>query len=187
MADLGVGHAGTAVGRPLPASFRSVLLGFSRKVVLYWHLPEEAEQPAEFEEICSGEIGWDLATLPETDGSRREWIDACFPNSDDPYDAIWHGKLAFFSITNGDMLAIDEARDGHPVIYLSHDGGDGHGQMLGKNFADFVTRYSQLGCPGAEDWQWLPFHAREEGALLEPDSPTAKSWRKWFGLTSDAG
>jgi hypothetical protein len=172
------------LGRPLPESLRSVVLSFSRKVSFRWHLPDDAECPAEFHEIFAGEIGWNLGELVELERSRQGWIEACFPDPQDEYDAIWHGKLAFFSITNGDMLAIDEAVAGGPVIYLSHDDGDGHGQALGTSFADFVTRYSRLGCPGAEDWQWLPFHTCQRGSLLDPDSASARRWRNWFGLST---
>ncbi|MDD9944203.1 MAG: SMI1/KNR4 family protein [Myxococcales bacterium] len=172
------------LGRPLPQSLRAVVLGFSRKVSFRWQLPDDTERPEEFAEIFAGEVGWNLGELVELERSRKGWIEACFPDAQNEYDAIWHGKLAFFSIANGDMLAIDEVIDGSPVIYLSHDDGDGHGQALGANFADFVTRYSRLGCPGAEDWQWLPFHTCQHGSLLDPDSASAQRWQSWFGLPS---
>ena len=46
------------LGAPIPASFRRVLLTFSRSVELCWFLPEEFELPDEFEEIFCGQISW---------------------------------------------------------------------------------------------------------------------------------
>jgi hypothetical protein len=34
-----------------------------------------------------------------------------FSNTEDPYDAVWHNKLAFYKIGNGDLIAFDLADD----------------------------------------------------------------------------
>jgi hypothetical protein len=52
------------------------------------------------------------------------------------------------------MLGIVLATPGRePVVFLSHDGGEGHGDWLGRDFEDYVDRLGRLGCIGAEDWQ----------------------------------
>lgn len=171
----------TELGRRLPEGFREVILGFSRRASLRWQLPDETRLPEDLDEIFSGELGWDLGTVVELERGRLEWIKECFPNQDDDYDAVWHNKFSFFSVGNGDQLAIDEDDPSGSVVYLSHDDGDGHGLKLGENFSDYISRSSALACVGAEDWQWLPFHPGE-GELLESDSALGNAWRKWFGI-----
>ena len=67
------------------------------------------------------------------------------------------------------------------MVYLSHDDGEGHGFRLGDNFADFIDRWTLLGCPGAEDWQMLPFiHSSTSG--IDPWCENARRWRQCSGL-----
>jgi hypothetical protein len=48
-----------------------------------------------------------------------------FPNPADPYDCVWHEKLAVLDVPNGDLIAIDlEPSAQGSVVYLSHDGGE---------------------------------------------------------------
>lgn len=183
-ASLGeVARVEASLQRPLPARFRRAVLGFSRRVTIRWKLPDGKDPPHEFRGIFAGELGWNLETLLELETSRQEWMRVCFPNPNDPYDVVWHRKFPFFSVGNSDMLAIDDADPGQPVVYLSHDDGEGHGKRLGSDFIDYVTRLSRLGCPGAEDWQWLPFHDSQID-LLNPDGPAAARWRSWFGMSA---
>ena len=66
-------------------------------------------------------------------------------------------------------------------MYLSHDDGEGHGVEMAKDFKEFVFVSSRLGCPGAEDWQWLPFI--EEGKqFINPDCANAKKFREALGV-----
>ena len=99
----------------------------------------------------------------------------------DSYDAVWHDVLGFHEVANGDLLAFDLTIPSHPVVYLSHDDGDGHGYQLGANFADFIDRLTRLGCIGSEDWQMMPFLASPT-SLLGPDCENARLWRDIFGL-----
>jgi hypothetical protein len=95
---------------------------------------------------------------------------------------VWHDKLAIFDVPNGDLIAVDISRsDRAPVVYLSHEGGRGHGRVLGSSVTDFIDRWSLLACAGPEDWLMTPF--------LHPDQPyldavgiTAQAWRAWFGV-----
>ena len=85
-------------------------------------------------------------------------------------------------VPNGDMIAIDRrSPDDESVIYLSHDDGQGHGFVLGRDFADFIDRWTMLGCPGPEDWEWLQFCSSSMSGL-EPDGEAGSAWREWFGL-----
>jgi len=167
----------------LPESFRRVITGFSSSVQMIWFLPSEIKLPKPLNEIFSGNCEWDLSALPELETERKGWIESCFPNPKNSYDKIWHNKLAFLAVGNGDMLALDLSQRPSPVVYLSHDDGRGHGYVLGRDFEDFIEKWSQLGCPGAEDWQMIPFtHDGVSG--LDPDCENAHAWRKLFGFSS---
>ncbi len=104
-----------------------------------------------------------------------------FPNIHDPYDCVWHDKLGIHVVANGDVLALDLQQNPAPLVYLSHDDGQGHGYVLGREFEDAMDRWMPLGCVGPEDWQWLPFvTSRDSG--IEPDGENAIRWREWFGI-----
>ncbi len=172
----------TALACKLPYSFRAVLTDFSAHVEVGWFLPDDAVLPSELREIFSGECHWGLQWLVQFEESRKKWIELVFPNINDPYDCVWHNKLAFAEVANGDYLALDlELLPDAPVVYLRHDDGEGHGYRLGSSFADFIDRYSLLGCPGHEDLQMLPFISSPTDGL-NPNSENAKAWRQWFGL-----
>jgi hypothetical protein len=103
---------------------------------------------------------------------------AGLPDPDDPYDRVWHGKYPLLRVPNGDLVAVDA--DGQ-VVYLSHDDGEGHGYVLGQDVFDFLERWTALGCPGPEDWQWLPFTSGSDQGL-DPEGENGRSWRAWFGI-----
>ena len=114
----------------------------------------------------------------------REWVET-FPNVEDPYDNVWHHKFAFADVPNGDQLAFDlKFMLDPPVVYLSHDDGEGHGYRLGNDFIDFMERWSLLGCPGNEDWQMMPF-LPDATSGLDVYGENARMWREWFGLDFD--
>ena len=51
------------------------------------------------------------------------WIDICYPDYNNPYDKIFHNKLAFQKVSNGDLFAIDLEEESYgKIVYLSHDG-----------------------------------------------------------------
>lgn len=168
-----------ALGLDLPRSFRAVLLDVASSFDLSWYLPDEREPP--FKGIFSGRLSWDVARIVSLEEARKEWIRVCFPDENEPYDRVWHRKLATQDVPNGDMLGLDLAIAEAPLVYLSHDDGEGHGFALGTNFEDAIARWLKLGCVGAEDWQWLPFvGGRDSG--LEPEGERARRWRDWFGI-----
>lgn len=170
------------LGRPLPESLRQVLLDFSSAVSFRWRLPKDFKLPKPLREIFGGELAWDVRRLVEVEQERASWQQNVFPNADDAYDSVWHNKLGFIAVPNGDVIAFDLAGGSDPpVVYLSHDDGEGHGYRLGDNFIEFIDRWSSLGCPGPEDWQMMPFIESATSGLL-PDCENAKQWRQLIGL-----
>jgi len=170
------------LGLDLPTSLKEVLLEFSKKVEFRWFMADEFELGSPFSEIFSGDRHWSLEWLILFNNAKDNWKNEVFPNKDDSYDVIWHNKLAFHEVGNGDYLAIDLSEpDKEPIVYLSHDDGEGHGVELARNFKDFLFLTSRIGCVGGEDWQWLPFI--ENGKqYLNPDSQNAAKFREALGL-----
>lgn len=167
----------------LPPSFRNLLLNVSSEVAFSWFLPNGRQFEPPFHEIFSGRIHWSIAFAEQFELSRRNWVAEAFPDADDPYDRIWHGKLAFYEVGNGDYLGFDVAGPNPDrVVYLSHDDGEGHGFVLADDMFDLIERWLPLAVVGGEDWQWLPFTVDAESGL-QPDGPEAARWRRTLQLS----
>lgn len=168
------------LGLTIPESFRDVLLRYASHIDFFWFFAKEVESP--FAGIFRGTCEWDLAALPYLEQNRRDWIETCFPDPEEPFGSVWHNKLAFAEVGNGDVLAIDLLAKGNPVVYVSHDNPEIHGWRLGNNFADFIDRWTQLGCVGAEDWQLRHFLPSPTSGL-DSTGASAQIWRRWFGIS----
>lgn len=173
-----VARVETELGLVLPLSFRQVLTEFSSSVNVAWRLPDEAELPSEFEEIFRGHCSWSLDKTVEL----NVWLQDFLLLEDDTFGEDWTNAILFSHVPNGDYLSFDKRlMPDSPVFYLSHEEGDAHGRRLGENFADFMERWSLLGCPGNEDWQMMPFLPDAESGL-DAYGENARRWREWFGL-----
>lgn len=170
------------LGVKLPESFKKVLNEFSGNFSLRWFLPDNLEQPNEFREIFCGTPHWGIDLLIQLEEDRMSWVEKVFPNPDDVYDVVWHNKLAFCEVGNGDYLAFDMSNsDDAPIIYLSHDDGEGHGYKIANNFIELIDNWSKVGFVGCEDWQWLPFTTSSNSGIIA-DGEAAKRFRSWLGL-----
>lgn len=166
----------------LPSSFREVLARVSAHVEFQWSAPNDTRFPKPFHENFSGGMLWSLPFLVHCERSRQARIEAAFENQSDPHDRVWHNKLAFQEVNNGDYLAIDlEPASRGNVVYLSHDYGDSHGHILAPSFAELLERWTPLGCTGPEDWQWMPFTDGLRGPL-NPTSENSRQWRELLQL-----
>lgn len=146
------------LGYELPLSFKNVLTEFSSEVDFTWYLPDELEMSEDLEEIFGGHCSWSLEKLLDIDNDRKDWIKQCFSNEKNEYDRVWHNKLAFMQVGNGDFLTLDMSKESEgSVVYLSHDGSESNGLVLGSNFTDFIDKWSRVACVGAEDFQMTPF------------------------------
>lgn len=174
----------SALGFSLPESFRHALLTISRHVEFRWFAPDATTFDAPFRDNFSGDLHWSLSTTAQIVPEARSWIDTVFPNPDDPYDAVWHDKAAFYDVGNGDYIALDltDARRGS-IVYLSHDDGEGHGHVLASDFSDLLDRWVPLACTGGEDWQWAPFTSGLT-SMIEPHGQIGDLWRQALGLES---
>lgn len=138
----------------LLSSFKQALLHIAGEFSFCWFMPDDHKFPDPYRNIFSGRIHWSLQQLPQIDEGKRESIEHVFPNSEDEYDKVWHDKLAFTAVGNGDYVAFDvKSGDEPPVVYLSHADGQGHGYILAHHFMELLDKGSQIAFVGEEDWQ----------------------------------
>ena len=176
----------------VPPDFADVLARYSAKVTLSWHLytddsglPEEDLPPPAYEEVAFSETAalWDAGRVARMKADMDRWVASAFPDVSDPWQRSWHHKVPFLEVSNGDLLAFDlsggTARC--PVVYLSHEGDtDVHGRRLGLDFTDFMTRWSNLGCPGPDIYMLGPLYDQRRG-LLRDSGPAVDRWKAWVG------
>ena len=173
-----VKHIESQLNRSLPDDLKNFALTVSRKCEFDWSLPDDFALPDVLDEIFGGGLSFDISSIIDHEEGRVGWVNECFPNANDSYDVIWHNKLAFHHVPNGDYLGFDELGR---VVYLSHDDGEGHGYVMANSFSDLMKRWIPLGCPGPEDWQWIPFVSGEKSGIL-PDCENAKQWLKLINV-----
>ena len=165
------------LGHPLPASFRGVLSFVSGNVEFRWFAPVGNKYPEPLHQNFSGDLHWSLDLIRQFKRDKSQWIETVFKNPQDQYDRVWHNKLAFHEVGNGDYLALDLALPTHgQVVYLSHDDGEGHGYVMAESFAKLLSVWVPLACTGAEDWQWLPF-TNNKSTCIDPTCENATQWR----------
>ena len=170
------------IGHALPSSFRQIVVTFSADVAMSWLLPEDCQPPETFDKLLAGECTWGLSSMVSLAEGYQLWIDALRDVDDPDDDLIWHNKLAFAEVGNGDLIAFDlNATPDPSVVYLNHECGDTSGWRLGDNFIDFISRYSSLGCPGYDDVLMMPF-LPDATSGLDAYCENARKWREWFGL-----
>lgn len=192
-------------GIHLPQSMLDVVASRSARVGLHWRLFDYEG----FDSIESPALGqntpwwggrhaadvsaslWDVSALPRLKQTYQEWLDVCFlpwieDEPDDPYPRVWLDKLPIIEVADGDMIAIDilPGAGCGQIVYLCHDDAcDLHGQALGSDFVDFVTRWSRVGCVGPDGPSLGVFS--EAGVFAAPDSQTVLDWRSWLGMSGE--
>jgi cell wall assembly regulator SMI1 len=170
------------LGLTLPLTFRSVLSHFAAQVQVSWSLPEDAELPPPVDEIISGHCYWNLSDLLNVNTKYRTILREQFPDRSDPAQNVWYDKFVVQEVQNGDRVVLDLSPTSFgSVLYLSTFRGQGHGYRLGSSFIDFIDHWTQLGCPGPEIWQILPFLSSPYSGL-EIEGLHAHAWRAWIGL-----
>ena len=174
------------LGYTLPAHFREVLLENTAHLEFWWDIDdiideEDISLPDKLAEIFRGKLLFGLDLLLDYEEDRQDWEGDAYPNSDKEYDRVWHNKMSFFQVGNGDYIAIElEPENYGKVVYLSHDGSENHGLYIADNFKEFLMNYAVVGCTGGEDWQWEPFYTKGKG--IDPTSKNAKTWYKVLGI-----
>lgn len=168
-----------ATGRAPPASVAAVMTSASGRVDIFWQLDLRQRDPAVPESLARfGQIG-ELAFSPET----MAWLRAEGEVTDDDRYldpdqlALVRSSLQFHRMSHGDLLAVD-SRNG-AVNYLTYDSGFGEAVLLAPSFAEFMDRFTSIGCVGPE--MWVLEHTL--GATgIDPEAEFAKQWRAWAGV-----
>ena len=175
------------LGYTLPPHFREVLLENTAHLEFGWDIDdiideEDISLPDKLAEIFRGKLLFGLDLLLDYEEDRQDWEGEVYPNSDKEYDRVWHNKMSFFRVGNGDYIAIElEPENYGKVVYLSHDGASNLGTYLADNFKEFLMNYAAVGCTGGEDWQWEPFYTAGKG--IDPTSENAQAWQKVLRIT----
>ena len=174
------------LGYTMPPHFREVLLENTAHLEFYWDINDITDEDEDFlpDEICgifAGKLRFGLDLLLLYEEYRAGWQKDVFPNYEDEYDRVWHNKMCFQKVFNGDYIAIElEPENYGKVVYLSHDGSENHGLYIADNFKEFLMNYAAVGCTGGEDWQWESFYTQDKG--IDPSSKNAKTWYKVLGI-----
>lgn len=170
------------LGYKLPTSFKKVLLEFSSHFSFKWFFHEEMEIPNEFRNIFSGRFHWNLMDLMQLEKDKEYWMENVYPDEEDEADRVWHNKLVFCDVGNGDYLGFDlkDLKDA-PIIYLNHEKGTGHGYKLANNFIDLLENWSRIAFVGEEDDQWLLFTEEKDSGIMSEGEP-AERFRAWLKL-----
>lgn len=170
----------------LPSHFREVLLENTAHLDFYWDINDITDEgdislPDKLVEIFRGQLLFGLDLLLDYEDDRKGWVKEVYPDYNNEYDRVWHNKMSFHQVGNGDYIAIElEPENYGKVVYLSHDGSENHGLYIGSNFKEFLMNYAAVGCTGGEDWQWEPFYT--EGKGIDPTCENAQSWYKVLGI-----
>lgn len=160
------------LGYPLPISFKEVLMKFSKQVELRWSFPDELSIPAEFNDIFAGELCWNLDSIEDL----TEVADS-LKDVGDNYGENLRQKLAFYTVPNGDYLALDlnSNNEDAAVVYWDHE--EDSVTYVADNFIEFIEKFTDLHLIGAEIWQWETFI---DSKGINTDSEIAQKWKKLF-------
>jgi cell wall assembly regulator SMI1 len=130
------------LGVLLPQDLCRTLLMISHHVEFRWFAPDAVRFPAPFACNFSGDLHLSLELLRQFERDRLSWIETDFLDKDNAYNVVWHDKLAFREVGNGDYITIDlSPQRAGAVCYLSHDDGEGHGRILAPSVSAFLTRW----------------------------------------------
>ena len=174
------------LGYTLPSHFREVLLENTAHLDFYWDINDITDEgdislPDKLVEIFRGQLLFGLDLLLDYEDDRKGWVKEVYPDYNNEYDRVWHNKMSFHQVGNGDYIAIElEPENYGKVVYLSHDGSENHGLYIADNFKEFLMNYAAIGCTGGEDWQWEPFYTK--GKSLDPTCENAQAWYKVLGI-----
>ncbi len=169
------------LGFPLPSNLRWFAENCSAGFCVYWDLNDSREKlPPNLRGVSSGGLEFSLRELPRMYSGQISMAREAFPDTNSPFDRLWHYTLCFSPVPNGDLLAIQRQPEGSDsIVYLSHEGDDEHGWQMGTSFLDSFMRWCAIGCVGPESWQWSLFCASSRGNI-DPSGLISRAWLQWL-------
>ncbi len=171
-----------------PTDFKKILTEYSSGIHFSWQMRGEKANGEYRGVFCGGGDGylWNFESLEELYKDYISWVENCFPNIEDEYDKIWHNKIPFLHVPNGDFIVFDvvEPMETSPIIYLSHEGDDFHGSCLANSFIEFITKWTNIGCVGTEDWQLEVFYD-VDNKTLKGEGLIIDHWKQWLEVEKE--
>lgn len=169
------------IGRTLPPAMRKFFTEFTRYISVDWELPDEFSLPEPIQGISGGAFEFSLDDVVDCDLEWRQLVEMVATWEMPEISASWENKIGFYSVGNGDILAVDISIPGRePVVHLSHEGDETlHCYSLGLDFEDFLIRLVGVGCPCVDNIE--PF-THDFTKPIDPDCENAVLWRKAVGL-----
>ena len=160
----------------LPEQFRQTLLEFSGRVHFFWYLRRDDAPPGPLSGVFCGSCSWDIERLFE-EYQQVVWLSQNAFVRDVPDEVIWKDKLPFHWIASGDFIVLDQTSG--RVVYLGRELEGSHAHCLGRDFFDFMHRWTSLGCPDDDIWDRF---TRSKDSYIDLDHDNARQWCQWFGL-----
>ncbi|MFD2162480.1 SMI1/KNR4 family protein [Paradesertivirga mongoliensis] len=155
------------IGKVLPDDLKKLFL-FSRHLEFSYQFDETLSE--EFRQNFSGDIYWNLNSLPDQLANFQEWVKASLDPEYNDTEAIinteklWQDKLPIIDVANGDVIVV--GNNPSEVVYFSHEGDEMHGKILGNDLWSFLDFHSRIGFAGSEDWQLEPFFDFEQDIMV---------------------
>ena len=121
---------------------------YSSGIIVSGKLPSDITE--ELKPLSLRYINFNLSLqgIIHAEKTRIEWINNVYSDINLKYDREWYDKTGIISIDNGDVISLD---DKGKVVYLSHDGGIGHGLVLGETMEDFLENSISIRLVDYED------------------------------------
>lgn len=94
----------------------------------------------------------------------------------EPYRQLWATSFPFFSLANGDYLAI--ADDGVRIAYLSHDDAS---FIVSESLEEFLTCWQAIGYAGPEHWVLKRFLDEKTKRFNRPSKEQHEQLQQLFG------
>ena len=95
---------------------------------------------------------------------------------------MWQNKFVFQTVGNGDYLSIDISDENYgKIVYVSINDREGHGHIMANSFSELLKSWMDLGCPGAEGSQWIPF-TKDKVNGIDSKCENAIKWKKLIGI-----
>lgn len=144
----------------LPEELRNLLQYGGKTVMVYWNIPYARVAPFEL----SGDLGWSIENIE-------------FPDFGDDEQANQKRYLCFHRAGNGDELLLDlQSNPQRPMVFhWGHETDEL--RLLAVSLTDFLHKVTELGCVGAEEWQYTPFI---DNCGLNLFGKPAEQWKQWL-------
>lgn len=180
----------SSIGFELPASFKKVVIEYSRQCDFYWNTQENSTCVLDDSNVYSAQVFtnrniltgglfdfglWNLDKLVHLNDIR---IDHDYLDEQNEECHFWANSFIFSGDGMGNYFAIDRKYNIGEVIYLTTDK-NFHGWRLGKSFESFMNNWIQLGCAGGFINDYIALSS-QHNPYLNNKTANALTIKKWL-------